>query len=63
MYVPDNYDQWAKHDAEQERMLDRLPVCDHCRKRIDDDYYWDIEGTLYCEKCLNKEFRREVVID
>lgn len=61
MYVPDNYDQFAKHDAEQERELDRLPVCEYCEEHIQDEFGYYIEGAWYCEKCMNENFRREVV--
>ena len=62
-YTDDPVADYERYSAQQERELDKLPVCDRCRKKIHNDYYWDIEGTLYCEKCMNREFRREVVVD
>ena len=60
--LPDNYDMWARHDAEQEAELQKLPKCDKCGKPIQDDYCYDIEGECICEKCLNKHYRKSVEI-
>lgn len=60
--IPDNYDMWARHDAEQEAELQKLPKCDKCGKPIQDEYYYDIEGECICEKCLNKHYRKSVEI-
>lgn len=46
MSFPDNFSQWARHDAEQESELDKLPVCEYCeecmnanfRKEVVPDY-------------------------
>ncbi len=57
----DNIDLYLEHEAEQERRYQRWlksrPICDCCGERITDDYYYDINGTIYCEDCLNEEFR------
>lgn len=60
-YIPDNYDAFAKHDAEQESELDRLPVCEYCDEPIQDEYAFCIEGAWFCTKCMIANFRREVV--
>lgn len=60
MYVPDNYDAWAKFDAEQTEEMERLPVCDLYNKTIDDEFYFEIEGEIFCEDCLNEVFRKSV---
>lgn len=60
MYVPDNYDQFTRHDAEQEKMLDRLPVCEYCEEPIQDEFAYYIEGTWYCTRCMIENFRKEV---
>lgn len=62
MNIPDNYDIWNAHDIEKERMRARLPVCDNrkCRRHIDGDYFWEIEGDILCEKCMNERYRRSV---
>lgn len=47
------------HDAEQERQLSELPVCEYCEQPIQDEHLWDIEGTLYHEKCAELQFRKD----
>ena len=61
MSFPDNYSEWAKHDAEQESELDKLPECEYCEQPIQDEYAYYIEGAWYCERCMNENFRKEVV--
>ena len=59
MSIPDNYDMWVQHEAEKERLLELLPVCENrrCKKRIQDDYYFVIEGELLCEECAHERYR------
>lgn len=58
MNIPDNYSQWEYHERQQERLLDRLPKCERCRRSIQDDYLFDVYGDVYCEKCATLLFRR-----
>lgn len=51
---------FLRHDAEQNRKLNLLPRCDYCDNPIQDEYLFDIDGDIYCEKCMNKQFRRQV---
>lgn len=60
MNIPDNYDQWTAHEAEQEKLLEKLPVCRCCGEHIQDDHYFYIDGVIYCEDCLNEKFRRDI---
>lgn len=57
MNIPDNYDLWEAQDIEQARREARLPVCDKCGKRIQDDFYWEIDGEILCERCMNDQYR------
>lgn len=57
-YIPDNYDMWARHDAEQESELERMPKCYECGKPIQDEHCFEINDELICEKCLNKNHRK-----
>ena len=61
MHVPDNYDAFCRHDAEQEAELARRPLCEYCEEHIQDEYAYYIEGSWFCESCMNEHFRREVV--
>ena len=58
----DNYDIWEAHDIEMERKRAMLPVCDNrkCRRQIDDEYFYEIEGDYLCEKCMILRYRRSV---
>lgn len=62
MNIPDNYDIWNAHDIEIERQRARLPVCDNrkCRRQIDGEHYWEIEGDILCEKCAILRYRKDV---
>lgn len=52
MYVPDNYDQWKAYDAEQQKELDKLPVCADCDQPIQDGTAFYINGEFICESCM-----------
>ena len=60
MNVPDNYDRWKQHDAEQQEQLDKLPLCSICDERIQDDYYFEINDECICECCLIEYFRKDI---
>ena len=59
-YLPDNYDLFVTHDAEQQRKLDRLPKCDICQEPIQDDYCYVIDDEIFCEHCLNECFKTSI---
>lgn len=53
----------AHMDAE-DRWLDSRPKCDICGDPIQDEFYYDIDGDKYCEKCKeNYDYERRVWID
>lgn len=56
----DPLDDFNRLDAEQARMEARLPVCEgrKCGKRIDEDFYYEIEGEILCEDCMNRRYRK-----
>ena len=58
MYIPDNYDLFEQHEAEQQDRLDKLPTCICCGEPIQDEYCYEIDDELYCEKCMNDEYRK-----
>lgn len=60
MYVPDYNDLFARHDAEQQAKLDKLPKCDYCGEPITDEHLYDINGDIICEECLKDNFRKQV---
>lgn len=56
--MEDNYSMWEHHEHAQQVALARQPVCCYCEEPIQDDFLYDIEGELYCEQCLNINFRK-----
>ena len=52
-YIPDAYDQWCAHDAEQERRLERLPVCADCGEHIQEEEAYYINGVWICPSCMD----------
>ena len=57
-YVPDNYDQWKTHDAEQERKLEQLPRCSECGKPIQSEYCFEVNDEYICEHCMEENHRK-----
>lgn len=59
-YTDDPVRDFLHHDCQQIRSLDKLPKCDYCGKPIQNDYLYEINGDTLCERCLNREFRKDV---
>jgi len=60
MYIPDNYDRFETHMAEQERELQKLPICGYCHKRIMDEYCYELNGEYVHEQCMEENHRKAV---
>lgn len=60
MKIPDNFDMWEANEARLEKLLERLPECENCGCKIDDDFYFDINDAIFCEDCLNIHHRKRV---
>ena len=56
-YVPDNYDAWEAHQAEQDKLLKKLPKCSECHQPIQEDLCYNFDGDLICEDCLEKNHK------
>ena len=54
----DPVSDFNRHEQEVEDALSLLPVCEICGERIEDDYLYEINDELICERCLNEEFRK-----
>ena len=61
MYIPDNYDLYRKHEAEQMAEIERFPLCSYCGATILDDYLYDFDGEIMCETCLKTHYRKWTV--
>ena len=55
-YVPDMYDAFCWHEAEQERELAKRQVCDCCGEPITEDYCYKIVRGYICQRCLEEEY-------
>lgn len=47
-----DFDRYDMAMAQREA---KLPVCDKCHKRINEDFF-NIEGDILCEKCMHDEY-------
>ena len=59
-WTDDPLADFSRHDAEQQAKMDKLPKCDYCNKPITDDIYYEINGDIICESCLNDNFKKAV---
>ena len=59
MCIPEPWEQHDRYSNEQERKLEQMPICEYCGFHIQDDYLWDIDGTLCHEKCAEELFRKD----
>ena len=41
-----------RHEAEQERQLQKLPICCECGEPIQTDECYEFDGELLCPDCL-----------
>ena len=55
--IPDNLDLFHAHSAQQEAALEKLPECCECNQPIQDDFCYDFDGDLICERCLKQNHR------
>ena len=57
--MPDNYALWERHDAEQETVLSKLPICDKCKHPIQQEKAVYYNDQWICEDC-EANFWREI---
>lgn len=58
-YTNDPVADAERYIAEQDRQLERLPVCDCCNEPIQDEHYYEIGDEIFCKDCLDDEFRKD----
>lgn len=54
----DPLDDFNAIEAELARQEARLPVCEHCKHRIYDDYFFEIDGEILCEECMQNKYMK-----
>ena len=52
MKIPDNYDRWEQHQAEQDRAEENLPECSECGNPIQDDFCFEYNDEPICDDCM-----------
>lgn len=50
--IPDNYSCFEQHEAEQDRLLAKLPICKECKRRIQTEWAFCFDGEYICEDCM-----------
>ena len=45
-------------DADQQKHLHSLPLCDKCCEPIQDDICYEIDGEILCEDCMKDRYER-----
>ncbi len=58
-YIPDYNDLLSKYEAEQQRKLERLPVCCYCDEPIQQETAICINDEWICDECIHF-FRKDV---
>lgn len=49
-----------RYQEEQNKWLEKMPVCSICDEYIQDDYLYEINDEVICEECLKDNFRKNV---
>lgn len=60
-YVPDNYDQWKRHDDQMNEELERLPRCAHCGEPIQEEKAIRFDDSMFCMECIENYYTVDVV--
>lgn len=56
--MSDAYTQWKRREQQEQRELEKLPVCACCGEHIQSEHCYEIEGDLFCMECLDLHFRK-----
>lgn len=57
MWTDNPIADFERFDAEQERLLEKLPRCSECYEPIQDEYCYEINGEHICEECMKDNHR------
>ena len=60
---PDPLDDHRAYEAELARLEKQVPVCCYCNRPVMEDFYYELNDEVYCADCLDKHFKREVVVE
>ena len=48
-----------RREREKQMWLETLPECDKCGYPIQEDHYFEVEGTIICPHCMEAYYKRE----
>jgi formylmethanofuran dehydrogenase subunit E len=57
-YTDDPIRDFDRYDMALAQREARLPVCEKCKKPINDDTYFEIDEEILCEKCMHDRYAR-----
>ena len=60
MYTDNPLADFATHDFEQQKELEKLPRCSHCDEPITDEFCYMVNDEPVCESCMNRHYRVSV---
>lgn len=52
----------AAFEVELPRLEKEVPVCTYCNRPVAEDYYYEINDEVICAECMERDFRKEVVV-
>lgn len=53
----------AAFEAELARAEAQVPVCEICGKPVAEDFYYEINDVVICAECMDRHFRKEVILE
>ena len=59
MCAIDIYDLWEAQECRQQRERDRLPVCTHCGREIQDEKMFVIYGEYFHVSCFEENHLKD----
>lgn len=61
MYLTDEpIADFNRLDREQQRELERRPVCVECDEHIQENYFFEVNGECVCTRCMIDNHRKGV---
>lgn len=60
MWTDDPLMDFARHDAEQQAQLDKLPRCSECGEPIQTEECYEINDEYICPECLEHNHKKWV---
>lgn len=60
MYTDDPIADFEAFDWQQQKELERLPCCEICSDKIQDNFAFHVNGFWYHRDCFEEEYLKEV---